>query len=28
VKKYLDWIHSDAGQHIVETSGYVPLQKK
>jgi phosphate transport system substrate-binding protein len=28
VKKYLDWILSDAGQKIVETSGYVPLPKK
>nr|WP_321349244.1 phosphate ABC transporter substrate-binding protein [uncultured Methanoregula sp.] len=28
VKKYLDWIHSDAGQKIVETTGYVPLPKK
>jgi len=28
VKKYLDWILSDAGQKIVETTGYVPLQKK
>ena len=27
VKKYLDWIHSDAGQKIVETTGYVPLPK-
>jgi phosphate transport system substrate-binding protein len=27
VKKYLDWIHSDAGQKVVETSGYVPLPK-
>ena len=27
VKKYLDWVHSDAGQHIVRTSGYVPLPK-
>jgi phosphate transport system substrate-binding protein len=25
VRKYLDWILSDAGQHIVEKSGYVPL---
>jgi phosphate transport system substrate-binding protein len=25
VKKYLDWIMSDAGQKIVEASGYVPL---
>ena len=27
VKKYLDWIHSDAGQKMVETTGYVPLPK-
>ena len=27
VKKYLDWIHSDAGQKIVEATGYVPLPK-
>jgi phosphate transport system substrate-binding protein len=27
VKKYLDWIHSDAGQKLVETTGYVPLPK-
>jgi phosphate transport system substrate-binding protein len=27
-KKYLDWILADAGQKIVETSGYVPLPKK
>jgi phosphate transport system substrate-binding protein len=25
VKKYLDWVHSDAGQKIVVQSGYVPL---
>ncbi len=25
VKKYLDWVHSDAGQKIVLQSGYVPL---
>jgi phosphate transport system substrate-binding protein len=25
VKKYLDWIHSEAGQKIVAESGYVPL---
>jgi phosphate transport system substrate-binding protein len=25
VKKFLDWIRSDAGQAIVEKSGYVPL---
>ncbi|HTM44401.1 MAG TPA: phosphate ABC transporter substrate-binding protein [Polyangiaceae bacterium] len=28
VKKYLDWIMSDAGQKIVEQTGYVPLPKK
>jgi phosphate transport system substrate-binding protein len=28
VKKYLDWILSAPGQHIVQTAGYVPLQKK
>ena len=27
-KKYLDWIMSDAGQKVVEKSGYVPLPKK
>jgi phosphate transport system substrate-binding protein len=27
VKKYLDWIHSAAGQKIVEQTGYVPLPK-
>lgn len=27
VKKYLDWVHSDAGQELVRTSGYVPLPK-
>ena len=27
VKKYLDWIHSDAGQKIVLKSGYVNLEK-
>ncbi len=26
-KKYLDWIHSAAGQKIVEQTGYVPLPK-
>ena len=25
VRKYLDWILSDAGQHFVEKSGYVPI---
>ena len=25
VKKYIDWIFTDAGQHIVEKSGYVPV---
>jgi phosphate transport system substrate-binding protein len=24
-KKYIDWMLSDAGQRIVEASGYVPL---
>jgi len=28
VKKYIDWILSEAGQKIVEKTGYVPLQKK
>lgn len=28
VKKYLDWIHSDVGQKLVETTGYVPLPKQ
>jgi phosphate transport system substrate-binding protein len=28
VKKYLDWIMSDAGQKIVADTGYVPLPKK
>jgi phosphate transport system substrate-binding protein len=28
VKKYLDWVHSDAGQQVVEKTGYVPLPKK
>ncbi len=27
VKKYLDWVHSEAGQKIVAQSGYVPLPK-
>jgi ABC-type phosphate transport system substrate-binding protein len=27
-RKYLDWILSDAGQAIVERTGYVPLPKK
>jgi len=27
VKKYIDWVHSDAGQKIVVQSGYVPLPK-
>jgi phosphate transport system substrate-binding protein len=27
VKKYLDWIHSDAGQKIVVRSGYVPRSR-
>jgi phosphate transport system substrate-binding protein len=25
IKKYVDWLMSDAGQKIVETSGYVPI---
>jgi phosphate transport system substrate-binding protein len=28
VKAYIDWTMSDAGQKIVETTGYVPLPKK
>lgn len=28
VKAYIDWAMSDAGQKIVETTGYVPLPKK
>jgi phosphate transport system substrate-binding protein len=27
VKKYIDWVHSDEGQKIVVSSGYVPLPK-
>jgi phosphate transport system substrate-binding protein len=27
VKKYLDWIHGEAGQKVVEHTGYVPLPK-
>jgi len=27
VKKYMDWVHADAGQKIVAESGYVPLPK-
>jgi len=27
LKKYIDWILSDAGQQVVEKSGYVPLPK-
>ena len=27
VKTYMDWVHSEAGQKIVATSGYVPLPK-
>ena len=27
VKAYIDWVHSDAGQKIVLSSGYVPLPK-
>lgn len=26
-KKYMEWVHSDAGQKIVTASGYVPLPK-
>ena len=28
VKQYIEWVMSDAGQKIVEESGYVPLPKK
>jgi phosphate transport system substrate-binding protein len=28
VKKYLEWVMSDAGQKVVEATGYVPLTKK
>ena len=28
VKAYIDWVISDAGQKIVEETGYVPLPKK
>lgn len=28
VKKYIEWVLTDAGQKIVETTGYVPLPKK
>lgn len=28
IKRYIDWVMSDAGQHIVEQVGYVPLPKK
>jgi len=28
LKKYIDWAMSEAGQKIVETTGYVPLPKK
>jgi phosphate transport system substrate-binding protein len=28
VKQYIDWVMSDAGQKIVEATGYVPLPKK
>lgn len=28
LQKYIDWTMSDAGQKIVETTGYVPLPKK
>lgn len=27
VKKYMEWVHSDAGQKIVAQTGYVPLPK-
>ena len=27
VKTYMDWVHSEAGQTIIATSGYVPLPK-
>jgi len=27
VKKFLDWVHSDAGQKIVTETGYVPMPK-
>jgi phosphate transport system substrate-binding protein len=28
IKQYIDWIVSDAGQKIVEQTGYIPLMKK
>lgn len=28
VQKYIDWVLSDAGQKLVESTGYVPLPKK
>jgi len=28
IKKYIQWIYSDGGQQIVDTSGYVPLPQK
>jgi phosphate transport system substrate-binding protein len=28
IKKYIDWCMSDAGQKLVESTGYVPLPKK
>jgi phosphate transport system substrate-binding protein len=28
IQKYIDWVLSDAGQKIVESTGYVPLPKK
>jgi phosphate transport system substrate-binding protein len=28
LQKYIDWVLTDAGQKIVETTGYVPLPKK
>jgi phosphate transport system substrate-binding protein len=28
IEKYLEWIHSDVGQKVLEQSGYVPLPKE
>lgn len=28
IQKYLDWVMTDAGQKIVESTGYIPLPKK
>ncbi len=28
IKQYMDWIHTEAGQKIVQQSGYVPLPKE